>query len=133
MAKLESKTLEINSSVSEVYNFLFDLNNLEKLMPTEKISDWKSTDEQCSFQIKGLSKIGMKRADGETNSVINLVSEGKNPFDFTLDIHLGEDGSKTSAQIKFDGKMNPFLKAMVEKPLTNFFNMLVEKLQEINE
>lgn len=131
MAKLESKKLEINSTAAEIYTFLSDLNNLEQLMPSEKIEGWKSTEEECSFNIKGLSKIGMKRAGGNANSLINLVSEGKNPFDFTLDIHIEENGSTAFGQIKFEGKMNPFIKAMVEKPLTNFFNMLVEKLQEI--
>lgn len=131
MAKIESKKLEINSSATDIYQFLFDLNNLEQLMPSDKVESWKSDEEQCSFNIKGLSKIGMKRVSGTPDSIINIVSEGKNPFDFTLDIHLEANGDTCYGQIVFDGKMNPFIKAMVEKPLTNFFNMLVEKLQSI--
>ena len=131
MAKIESKKLEINSPASNVYEFLLDLNNLERLMPSEKIEGWNSTENNCSFNIKGLSKIGMKRVASTPNMVINLASDGKNPFDFTLDIHIEENGQTCLAQIKFDGNMNPFIKAMVESPLKNFFNMLVEKLQEI--
>ena len=131
MAKLESKKLEINCPAEEAYGFLIDINNLEKLMPSDKIEGWTSDESSCSFNIKGLAKIGMKRNSSVPNTLINLISEGKNPFDFTLDIHLTEQGDTCTGQIVFEGKMNPFIKAMVEKPLTNFFNMLVEKMQEI--
>jgi carbon monoxide dehydrogenase subunit G len=127
MAKIESKEVTINEKSTTLSKFLGNLNNLQKLMPEDKISDWKSDEDSCRFQIKGLAKIGMRKTSADSSKVI-MESEGKNPFDFTLTINLDEKGDDTTAKILFDGKMNPFMKAMVEKPLTNFFNMLVDKL-----
>lgn len=127
MAKIESKEVTINEKSSTISQFLGNLNNLQKLMPEDKISDWESDEDSCRFQIKGLAKIGMRKSSEDSSKVV-MESEGKNPFDFTLTISLDEKGDDTTAKILFDGKMNPFMKAMVEKPLTNFFNMLVDKL-----
>ncbi|MDR9397539.1 hypothetical protein [Salibacter sp.] len=127
MAKIESKEVTINEKSSTISQFLGNLNNLQKLMPEDKISDWESDEDSCRFQIKGLAKIGMRKSSEDSSKVV-MESEGKNPFDFTLTINLDEKGDDTTAKILFDGKMNPFMKAMVEKPLTNFFNMLADKL-----
>ena len=43
-----------------------------------------------------------------------MTSKGKNPFDFVLDVDMNEVEGGTEAQLIFDGKMNPFMKAMVD-------------------
>jgi len=129
MATFSSKTVAVNAPASDIFTFLSDLNNLQKLMPEDKIDQWQSDAESCSFQIKGLAKIGMKLHSTDEHKNIHIVSNGKNPFDFTLDIHLNDKGSTTDSQLIFDGNMNAFMKMMAEKPLTNFFNLLADNLQ----
>lgn len=134
MTTIESKIVTVNSPRENVFNFLTDFNNFEKLVPQDKISDYKSTSDSCSFVINGMATIGMKIESTTPPSHIKVVSHGKNPFDFTMDIQLEEaPDNKSTAQIIFNGNINPFLKMMVEKPLTNFFNMLVDKLAEVYE
>jgi hypothetical protein len=78
-----------------------------------------------------MTDIGLKRVAATPNSLIYLDSYGKVPFKFTLNIFLEEkENNTTEAKLKFDGEINPFMKMMVEKPLTNFFNMLSDKLVE---
>lgn len=132
MAKISGKKVIVNAQAKEVFTFLANLNNLEKLMPEGKIENWNSTEETCSFGIKGLAKIGMKVDSLNEPSNVHIVSHGSNPFDFTLDVHINESGDQTEAQLVFDGNMNPFMKMMAEKPLTNFFNMLADKLVEVH-
>lgn len=99
------------------------------LFPEEKIENWESTNEYCTFRIKGMTDIGLKRVASTPNSLIYLDSYGKVPFKFTLNIFLNSTtDNKTEAHLEFDGDVNPFLKMMVETPLTNFFNMLSDKL-----
>jgi carbon monoxide dehydrogenase subunit G len=129
MATFSSNKVAVPASSNDIFNFLTDLNNLQKLMPGDKIDQWQSDAETCSFQIKGLAKIGMKLDSTEENKKIHIVSNGKNPFDFTLDIHLNEQGASTESQLIFDGNMNAFMKMMAEKPLTNFFNLLADNLK----
>jgi hypothetical protein len=59
-----------------------------------------------------------------------LKSGEKSPFPFTLTIHIDEVDGKSSGYIAFDGEVNMFLKMMVEKPLTNLFNYMSNKLQK---
>ncbi len=133
MSSIKSNTVTVDKPANEVFNFLKDLNNLEKLMPHDRIEDWQSDTDHCRFKIKGLAGIGMKLDGFVENKQIKLVSDGKNPFPFVLTIHFDGDGNKCHSFFEFDGQMNMFLKTMVEKPLKNFFNMLAEKLPSAME
>lgn len=130
--KIESDKVEVNKSCEEVFNFLSDFRNFEKLLPEDKISDWKATEDTCGFTIKGMAEIGMKIENKVPNSQINIKSHGENPFDFTLNAFMEEtEPGKCKGFMIFDADVNPFMKMMVQKPLTNFFNMLTHKLKEV--
>lgn len=131
MMKLQSETVTVSKSAEHIIAYLSDLNNLKELMPEDRITDWESTESSCKFQISGLAKISFKLDRSDTTGVY-MVSEGKNPFPFQLNILVSEAGAEScSGKIQFNGEANAFLKMMVEKPLTNFLNMLTAKLQEV--
>lgn len=133
MTVIETKKGISPNSIEKLFGFLVDMNNFEALMPEDKIEKWSSTEEQCEFTIKGMARIGLRRVDQETPNLIKIKSFGKVPFDFGLDIHLQPvDDGTTETQIIFEGDINSFMKMMVEKPLTNFFNMLVDKASELS-
>ncbi|HET6243993.1 MAG: hypothetical protein H0V01_02240 [Bacteroidetes bacterium] len=130
--KIETKKASLNKSQNEIFEFLSDFRNFEKLMPKDKIEKWTATSETCSFNISGMADIGMKIEKTVPHSEINIISHGKNPFEFTLNVYIEPEGlDKSIAFFIFRGDINPFLKMMAEKPLTNFFNMLVAKMEEI--
>ena len=128
MLTIESSKVDVSRNAQEVYNFLIDLNNLEKLMPQERIEYWKSTESTCRFGIKNLSSIGMKVKEGITPNKIILESDGKNPFNFTLTIFINEINSAVNSYFVFEGDVNMFMKAMVQKPLKDFFDTLATNL-----
>ncbi|MFN8166643.1 MAG: hypothetical protein U0X76_10890 [Bacteroidia bacterium] len=59
MTRIESETATINKSAEEVYKFLSNFNNFGKLMP-EQVTNWESTEDECSFTISGMASLGMK-------------------------------------------------------------------------
>ena len=129
--RIESDKSEINKSASEIFSFLSDFNNFQKLMP-EQVTNWKSTADKCSFTISGMASIGMKIQEKIPNSQIKIISHGKAPFAFTLNIHLTENSpSQTTGQLIFESDLNPMMAMMVEKPLTKFFNILAGKMKEV--
>ncbi len=131
MTRIESDKTEIKKSAREVYNFLSDFNNFEKLMP-EQVTNWKSTADSCSFTISGMASLGMKIVEKKPNSIIRVARDGNAPFDFTLECLLNEKNpNESEVQLAFDADLNPMLKMMAVKPLTNFLNLLVAKLKEI--
>lgn len=98
----------------------------------EQVTNWQSTENDCSFTISGMASIGMKIVDKTPNSLVKITSNGKVPFAFTLDIHLTENSpTQTTGQIIFESDLNPMMSMMVEKPLTKFFNLLANRMKSV--
>ena len=131
LTKIESEIVDINNSAENVFNYLSDFRNFEKLMPSQ-VTDWTATSEECSFSIKGMATIGMIIVDKTPFTKISINSHGKVPFSFQLFIFLTKkDENNSIGQLIFEGDLNPMLKMMVVKPLGNFFNMLAHKMKDI--
>ncbi len=126
---LDSEKVIVQASQNEIIDFLKDANNLIHLLPQDNISDFKSDENQCSFKVQGGIIISLIENGYEENKLF-LKSGEKSPFPFDLTIHLTELENATEGYIHFDGKVNAFLKMMVEKPLKNLFNYMSNKLKE---
>ena len=132
--KIESTRVEINQSAQFVFDFVNDFNNIKQLLPQDKISDWKSDVDSCSFKIQNAAIIPLVKDNVTAPTTINIVSGDKTPFPFTLAITFKElDANKTEAYLNFDGDINAFLKMMVVKPLTNLFNYMADELKVVCE
>jgi len=132
MATFKSDKININKPQEDIFNFLSDFNNFEKLMP-EQVTNWKSTNESCSFTIQGMADLAMKMGDRTEFSKVIYVSEGNKPFAFDLNTDIHSNGDNSETQIILNADLNPMLKMMASRPLQNFVNLLVNKLKEIIE
>lgn len=127
---IDSEKVNVNASSEEISIFLRDANNLIHLLPQDKISDFKSTTEECSFKVQGGIIISLVQDGFEGTDKLFLKSGEKSPFPFRLTVNLKELEEGTEGFIHFDGEVNMFLKMMVEKPLGNLFNYMSTKLKE---
>ncbi len=130
MTRLESEKVTVNKTAKEVFDFLSDFNNYQRLMP-EQVTDWESTADECTFTIKGMATLGMKMKQKIPDSSIVIERNGKAPFDFLLSCSIADKQSQSEAQLFFDADLNPMFKMMASKPLTNFLNLIASKLKEI--
>ena len=130
MTRLESNKVELPVPAKAVYAFLSDFSHFQKLMPPQVI-DWSSDSDTCSFTIKGMASLGLQFESKKEFSEIVMKSAGKSPFVFQITSTITEAGPGSIVQLALDADLNPFLKMMAEKPLTNFLNLLVEKLKEL--
>lgn len=131
--KIESTKVKINKSSQVVFEYLCDFNNVIHLLPQDKISDWKSDFDSCSFKIQNAAIIPLVKKETNPSHKINIVSGEKAPFPFTLVVNITEvDDANCDCQLFFDGEINAFLKMMVVKPLSNLFNYMAEQLQKIH-
>jgi len=73
----------------------------------------------------------MKIQEKTPNSLIRVMRHGKAPFDFFLNCAIEDKGNDCDVHLSFDADLNPMLKMMAVKPLTNFLNLLVNKLKEL--
>jgi len=130
--KIESNKMEISKSQQEIYEFLADFNNFESLMP-DNVTDWESTADECSFSVKGMASIGMAISDRAPNIQITITSTPKSPFRFNLNCFVDANGENNCvAYLVFDADLNPMIQMMAEKPLTNLFELIIGKLQEVH-
>ncbi len=128
MHHIKSKTIAVSAPASRIYDFISDFNNMEKLMP-EKVVDWKSTMTTCTFTIQGMATLNMKQGQNKSNEQVQMIADGKNPFQYDLNTLIssqGEDASEIYLQLNAD--LNPMLAMMAKKPLENFVNILAEEL-----
>ena len=128
---LEAEKIIDKKNISFCFSFLRDLNNFEHIMPLGKLKKWQSEMDACTFQLDALPEIGLNFIAQDTDSIL-LQSSGKIPFKFELRITL-EELAETQTKIKLflqSHDINAMLKFMVEKPLLNFLNALLENFSK---
>jgi len=129
MTTIESKQVDVKAPVSEVFTFLADLNNFKELLPQDRISDWQSAQDFCSFKVQGTYKIRLDLKELLPPDRIILQSGEGSPFKFDLTIFLNAQADSTLAYQVCAADLNPFIKMMVEKPLRNLFDHIADKLK----
>ncbi len=128
MHHIKSKNIAVNASAARVFDFISDFNNMEKLMH-EKVVDWKSTMTTCTFTIQGMATLNMKQGQNKTNEQVQMVADGKNPFQYDLNTFISSQGENASEiYLQLNADLNPMLAMMAKKPLENFVNILAEEL-----
>ena len=128
--KILSEKVEINTSSDKVLDFIQIPSNIEHLLPIDKITDFKSDDQSCSFKVQGGITISLVNNGRSGNEQLFLRSGEKSPFPFKLTIYAQLKNEKTLGYIEFNGEVNAFLKMMVEKPLSALINYMSKKLSE---
>ncbi|MEO9258559.1 MAG: hypothetical protein ABI207_09255 [Crocinitomicaceae bacterium] len=128
--EISSVEVNVHTSITKLFTFLTDTRNFVLLLPKDKISEWKADETSCSFKVQNAATISLLQKELNPYSTILMISGEKSPFPFSLTLNLKENGEEfTLAQLEFDGEVNAFLKMMVQKPLTNLFNHMAEKLK----
>ena len=113
----------------ELFDFMGDFTNFKHLLPDDKIDNFECTTEQCSFGIKGLMPLTIKIKEKHPKSKITFETTGLAKFVFILHIHLLQN---QTTNVQLEGDMNPFIKVMAEKPLTELINTMATKLSNLS-
>ena len=128
--KINSDTVIVNKPVSLIFDFLMDFNNYRKLMP-EQVIKWESNQKAGRFTIKDLTEIGMRIEKSDPQKFVQLHSDGKVPFEFTLTFHLDDNAEgNTLVHAEFEGQVGGMISMMAKRPLTNLVNHMVEQIRK---
>ena len=119
----------VSKQPGEVFAFLSNLNNWEKLMP-ENVENWESTGETCRFEIKGTGNLGLRIIEQKEPEYIRLDDNGKAPIKYTFHVYISPLDGQSEIFFTIDAETNAFTRMIIERPLTNFLNMLVEKVEQ---
>jgi len=115
-----------------LFTFLGNFNNFREIMPPQ-VSNWQSTEDQCSFNIQGMADIGLVIEEKLPFSSIRIAATAATPIPLWMTWQFSQQESYTDTSLIIDATLNPMLSMMVKTPLTNFVNLLVDKLNELAE
>ena len=131
--KLKSNSTEILRPAEEVFAFLSDFQNFEKLMP-EQISNWSASPTHCSFEVNNMATIELEIGQLTPCSLIQMQTIGKSPFPFSLITNIEKtDALSCSVNFALEAKLSPLMLPMVKKPLQQLVDVLGEKLKSYLE
>ncbi len=121
------KSIPYNSEL--IYGFLSDFNNFEALIPSEKITNWKCSEDTCSFHMEGIGQIGLKIINKEPNKTIKYTADGQTPFHFFLWIKLKETAiNDTKIKLTIKAELNLLLKSIVSKHVNKFLEVVTNAI-----
>ena len=125
--KLDSPKIKIERSPDQVYQFLSEVDNFEKLMP-ESIQKFEIIDDDTFlFALKGMPEIVLKKKEAEAPKKIVLGAAG-GKLDFALTGTIEPDGDQSVVQLVFTGDFNPMMAMMIKGPISKFIETLVKNI-----
>jgi len=126
---LEGRKVILDKSVEEIKENLKHPEKYKDLMP-ESLKSFEIYDDGFSFELSGMPRIELKIQ--EVSDTCIVLNSAKSSINFSLKGNLTPINSeRTEVQLVFEGKFNPFIKLMVEKPLKNFINSLSDRIEGI--
>lgn len=124
---LEGRKIIVNKSSKDLSELLKSPENYKDFMP-DGLQKFETRDNGFKFGLQGMPEIALKIDEVDEQKAV--LKSASSSLDFTLTATLNPiSESQTEVQMLFEGKFNPFIKMMVEKPLQNFINTLTDKIE----
>jgi carbon monoxide dehydrogenase subunit G len=132
--KIESKIGKAAYSDQEIYAFISDFNNFRELIPSDKVSQWESTEDQCSFQVEPLGRTGLEIIEKKPYSLLKMVSlKSYSNHQFTIWIQIKPVGENdTRIKITLEPQVSKMLIPMIKAPLKKFVDGLIDKIESFD-
>ena len=120
MTKFESEVKFIPASQETVYEKLSDLNNLEKVkdrLPEDKVKNLEFTSDSLTVEVPPVGKITLQIVEKEPCKCIKFgTTTSQLPFNLWIQL-LPVSETDCKMKLTIGMELNPFMKAMVQKPL----------------
>lgn len=134
MTKFESSVKVIPYSQESVYEKLSDLSNLEAIkdrLPEDKVKDLSFDSDTLSFSVAPVGQLTLKIVERDPSKCIKLeTTNSLLPFNMWIQlVATAEEECKLKVTIGME--LNPFMKAMVQKPLEEGLEKMAETLAMI--
>lgn len=130
MTKFESSIHVIPASQEAVYRILSDLNNIERVkdrLPAEKVKNLSFDADTLTVEVPPVGKVTLAVVEREPCKCIKFGTT-VSPLPFNLWIQLlPVTESECKMKLTIGMEINPFMKAMVQKPLQEG----VEKMADV--
>jgi carbon monoxide dehydrogenase subunit G len=131
MTEFVSEIKTLSHGEQTVYEVLSDLSNLERLkdkIPADKVTDFVSDRDSCSFSVSPVGKVRFSIVDREPSKTIKFAAD-QSPVEVSVWIQLKEIApGDTKLKLTVKAGLNPFIKPMLSKPLQDGVNKIADIL-----
>ena len=131
MTKFESEIKFINAPQNAVYEKLSNLNNLEKVkerLPEDKVKNLSFDADSLTVEVSPVGKITLQLVEKEPCKCIKFATT-TSPLPFNLWIQLlPVTDAECKMKLTIGMDLNPFMKAMVQKPLQEGLEKMADAL-----
>ncbi len=129
--EISGSEININKSAEEVFDFLSQVSNFEKLMPDNIDKFQVLSDNGFLFALKGMPEIALeKKSEQAPTQLVLGAKSDKLPFTLTGNIK-SQSPSQCTVQLHFTGEFNPMMAMMIKGPITKFIDTLSEHLGQL--
>lgn len=134
MTTFESDLKVIPYSQERVYTKLSNLMNLEAVknsLPDDKVKEVAYDADTLSFNVPAIGELTLKVVEREPSNFIKLETVNS-PLPFTLWIKLAAvTEEECTLKVSIAMALNPFMKTIIQKPLTEGLAKIVDMLATI--
>lgn len=131
MTKFESDVKFIPASQEAVYEKLSDLNNLEKVkdrLPADNVKNLTFDSDSMSVEVSPVGKISLQIVEKEPCKCIKFgTTDSPLPFNLWIQL-LPVTETECKMKLTIGVELNPFMKAMVQKPLQEGLQKMADML-----
>ncbi|MDR1793749.1 MAG: hypothetical protein LBR36_10010 [Bacteroidales bacterium] len=131
---IQSNEINVNNSDSVVYKILSNCSYLERYLPPDKLQNFRSTENECSFSVAGVGEIELTIVEQTPFSLVEYSLKGAMKMVAKVQFFIRENEPQTcilSANIQAD---IPFFMATMLKPqLLKVLSTILEVVKQIAE
>ncbi len=130
MTDIESKQGKIKANEEQVFEFLADLRNLDNYIPQDKVQDWQSQEDSCSFSVPKVGQLSLHIAEKTPFNLIKVEPiGGATPFSFKFFIQIKQVAEQdTRIKLTLRAELNVMMKTMFKGPLKKGLDQIIDTL-----
>ena len=122
--EFSSEKVQVNKSPEELFSLFDNLENMKLFMPVS-VERFEADAETFVFGLKGMPDVRLLVDEKQIPNMMKFKA-ASSKLDFTLACMVEPNAGGSQVHYEFEGKFNPMMKMMVERPLKKFIEDLAE-------
>jgi hypothetical protein len=129
----ESRSGKLSCIDKDLFVFVTDIRNFEAFIPPGSVNNWQADSESCSFSVSMVGTVTVRLAEKEMYSKVVFKGDALKKNDFTLTLYIsGPENVPAEVKISLSADLNPILKKMAAKPISQFLEILIFEMEAFN-
>jgi hypothetical protein len=129
----ESRPGKVDCSAEDLFSFVTDLRNFERIIPLGSTTNLKIDRDSCSMQVSMLGTFTARISETEKFSKVVYSGNAMQINDFSLVLNiLGKNDKEAEVRVILSAEMNPFLKIMAAEPVKQFLETLIREMEKFS-